>query len=79
MALLECPSISLTILSCTPFVSSRVAQVCLSSWKRTSGRPARRTSGSKCREQRFSPGSAYRLTSSPTTTDKTSSLMSKLA
>jgi len=63
----------------TPFASSSVAQVCLRSWKRMSGRPARRTRGLKCREHRFSPGSAYRLTSSPTTTDMTSSLMSKLA
>src|SRR5215213_10664150 len=28
----ECPSISWTILGCTPLVRSRVAQVCLRSW-----------------------------------------------
>src|SRR5918998_509965 len=37
---LECPSTSETIFGWTPFVSNRVAQVCLRSWKRTSHNPA---------------------------------------
>src|SRR4028118_908066 len=46
---LECPSISETIFGWTPFVSNRVAQVCLRSWKRMSGSPARLSSGVKWR------------------------------
>jgi hypothetical protein len=39
MAMDECPSISETILECKPFASNSVAQMCLRSWKRISGRP----------------------------------------
>jgi hypothetical protein len=41
MAMLECPSISETILGCPPFASSSVAQVCLRSWNLMSGSPTR--------------------------------------
>jgi hypothetical protein len=42
---LECLSTSETIFGCTPFVSRSVAQVCLRSWKRMFGSPARLRSG----------------------------------
>ena len=43
METLEWPSISETIFGCTLLVSSSVAQVCLRSWKCTSGTPAHGT------------------------------------
>lgn len=55
METFACPSISETIFGWTPLVSSSVAQVCLRSWKRMSGRPARRSRGLKCREHKLSP------------------------
>lgn len=54
METFACPSISETIFGWTPLVNSSVAQVCLRSWKRMSGRPARRSRGLKCREHKLS-------------------------
>src|SRR5918998_2631201 len=41
MAMVECPSISETILGLTFWDSRSMAHVCLKSWKRIGGRPAR--------------------------------------
>src|SRR5215217_138951 len=57
--MLEYPSISLTILGCTPFVSSKVAQVCLRSWNLMSGSPALSRSGFQCLSWRLSRRTGY--------------------
>ena len=60
----ECPSLSLTIFGCTSFVRRSVAQVCLRSWKRSSGSPARLSSGFQylsCRVSRLKVTSHLRL------------------
>jgi hypothetical protein len=52
MAMLECPNISEATLGLTFCVSRRVAHVCLRSWKRKCGSPARLRSGLNRREVR---------------------------
>jgi hypothetical protein len=47
MAMVACPNISETTLGLTFFVSSRVAHVCLRSWKRIFGSPACLSKGLK--------------------------------
>ena len=47
--MVECPSISETILGFTLRVNRSVAHVCLRSWKRTGGSPARLSRGLKRR------------------------------
>src|SRR5215217_2656121 len=53
MLRLAWPKVSWTILGLTFFLASSVAQVCLRSWKRTSGRPARLKRGLKWRFTTF--------------------------
>jgi hypothetical protein len=47
MAMVACPNISESTLGLMFFVSSRVAHMCLRSWKRIWGRPARLSRGLK--------------------------------
>jgi hypothetical protein len=54
----ECPSISETILGFTLRERSSVAQVCLRSWKRISGSPARLSSSLKERFLRYAASQA---------------------
>jgi hypothetical protein len=53
MLRLACPKVSWTILGLTFFLASSVAHVCLRSWKRISGRPARLRRGLKWRFTTF--------------------------